>query len=105
MVKELLKIILPFCRKINLSKFSNKRVGIDGHCWMHILSRHLTTELLCEPEPDITYVFQNIIRILEIFRKIYKITPIFVLDGIDPPVKHEEKKKRFEKREFLKKKR
>ena len=104
MVKELLKIILPFCRKINLSKFSNKRVGIDGHCWMHILSRNLTTELLCEPEPDFTLVFQNIIRILEIFRKIYKITPIFVLDGIDPPVKHEEKKKRFEKREFLKKK-
>jgi len=104
MVKELLKIILPFCRKINLFKFSNKRVGIDGHCWMHILSRNLTSELLCEPEPDYTLVFQNIIRILEIFRKVYKITPIFVLDGIDPPVKHEEKQKRFEKREFLKKK-
>ncbi len=96
----LLSLIKPILKEETLSKYSGKRVGIDGNIWLHDIASEVSYELYKKtPTTRHLKIFKEKIETLTS----NQITPIFVFDGDQLPVeKVNRKKKNNAKKEHIK---
>lgn len=96
---------------IPMSKFSGKRIAIDGNYWMYkYLSSARKTVIMSIPdilveEPNINRIHQEwFISLVKFVIKFlsYNIIPVFIFDGVHPIQKRAKQKKSREQREKLK---
>lgn len=91
--------LLPIVKKIlvnkHIRKYSNTRIAIDGHAWIHQVIPTIATELYFgKPTDKHTKIFMNKINnLLD-----YGITPVFVFDGDFLPSKEKTFVERREQR-------
>ncbi|ELA42914.1 uncharacterized protein VICG_00229 [Vittaforma corneae ATCC 50505] len=77
-IKGLLPILRKILKKTHIGKYSNRRVGIDGHSWIHRIIPYIAADLYCNnpTQKHLDLFMAKLSGLLD-----YGITPIFVFDG------------------------
>lgn len=96
-ITGLLPLVHKALVKTHISRYSNTRIGIDGHSWIHRVIPSIATEIYYN-KPTKKHLDLLIAKIKSLTD--YNITPIFILDGDFL----ESKKKTNEERKKLKEK-
>ena len=100
-IYNLLRTLSSITVKKHLKEYKNKRVAIDGYCWLHKSIFTIGTSILEEKidiTPCICYLKRKLFKLLQ-----YNIIPIIVFDGAKIPIKkNEEEKRRKNRIELLK---
>ena len=100
-INNLLRTLKSITLQKHLKEYKNKRVAIDGYCWLHKSIFTIGTSILEEKidiTPCIYYFKRKIFKLLQ-----YNITPIVVFDGAKIPIKkNEEERRRKNRNELLK---
>lgn len=100
-INNLLKTLRSISIKKHLKEYQNKRVAIDGYCWLHKSIFSIGTSILDEKidiTPCIYYFKRKLFKLLQ-----YNIIPIVVFDGSKIPIKkNEEERRKKNRKELLK---
>lgn len=83
-ITGLLPILKPVLKRAKISTLKNKRVGIDGHSWLHQSGPHIAVDLY--HQKSTTRHLNVINKKIELLRA-NKIIPIVVFDGDSLPSK------------------
>lgn len=98
-ITGLLPMLSNSIKKKPISKYKNKKIGIDGHCWLYQISNLIAEELYYGIE---TTRHLNILNYkLKALQK-HNITPCFVFDGDSLESKEVTNNKRKEQKEKIK---
>jgi exonuclease-1 len=77
-ITGLLPIVKGIIKKKHISKFSNSKIGIDGHAWIHQVLPSIAYEMYTKTpfKRHLEILMSKIKTLLD-----FKITPIFIFDG------------------------
>ena len=95
-VDSLLKTLESCFTKTNIRKLKGKRIGIDGHVWLHksVYADNLGMAFNKNPLAYLKFLENMLLKLLE-----YQIIPIFVFDGAKLPFKNQTDSKREQARD------
>ena len=95
-IRNLLEYIKPLFKKRNISDFEGKRLGIDGHVWLHksIYGNNLKMAFDENEDSYLIYLKSKVEKLLNM-----NIIPIFVFDGDSLPLKKKTEESREKSRE------
>jgi exonuclease 1 len=94
-IAGLLPLIMAMCERRHISGYRSKRIGIDGHAWLHQILPSVGEQVLFGvPTTKYVDMFESRIRTL----LDYGVIPVVVLDGDALPSKRTTNDKRRERR-------
>ncbi|OIR57289.1 MAG: exonuclease 1 [Amphiamblys sp. WSBS2006] len=95
-ISGLHSFLAPVLKKVNIREYKGKTLGIDGHAWLHRGLYRCGMELLTntQTEKHLTYCAEKAKRLLA-----KGITPVFVFDGENIPLKDNTNEERASQRE------
>ncbi|EFA76475.1 5'3'-exonuclease N- and I-domain-containing protein [Heterostelium album PN500] len=98
-IAGLLKLLSPVTKRIHISEYANKRIAIDGYCWLHKAVYSCSQEL-CMNIPTTKFI-NYCISLINMLKQ-NKVIPVIVFDGGALPNKKVTEDERRGKREHMK---
>jgi exonuclease-1 len=97
-IQNLIKFLNEYFESKMLSDFKNQTIGIDAHTWLHSAVNQLMSDLSNISESKVLSTIKEYFSYRIKLMKHLKITPYFVFDGDELPIKEGIEKARDERR-------
>ncbi|GAM28843.1 hypothetical protein SAMD00019534_120190 [Acytostelium subglobosum LB1] len=97
-ISGLLPLLSPVTRRVHIREYANKRVGIDGYCWLHKAVYPCSQEL-CQGIPTTKYISYCVSLLTMLCSN--KVIPVLVFDGGPLPNKKVTEDDRRSKRDQM----